>query len=128
MVTDAESDLGKDSENAGEDNAAVGCSILSDRMSPRFPDETKLHHTEMEFIFHGVTGLSAVVRLLNRSRQLREDKSDFNDEAAQPLQLLEEHNLWCAAVALGQGLKSKVDDLYDSARRDAAGVKEWSQP
>lgn len=91
-------------------------------------DETKLHHTDMEFIFHGVTGLSAVVRLLNRSRQLREEKSDFNHAAAQPLRLLEEHNLWCAAVALGQGLKQRVDDLYDSARRDSAGVKEWSQP
>lgn len=109
-------------EIAGNDEEKIKFSTLSSRLFPEFPDETKLRAYQMEFIYQGITGLAGVVRLLNRSIQLREDQADFGVRKARPLRPIDENHLWCAAIALSRSLKQAVDDLYDEACKQGIGV------
>ncbi len=95
--------------------SAMRYAYLSTRLFPRFPEETCVSAAKMEFIFQGIAGLVGVVRLLNRSGQLREEQADFGKKKARPLCPLDEEHLWCAAIALSRSLKQTVDDLYDDA-------------
>lgn len=90
-------------------------SKLSSGSFPQFPAETILNASQMEFMYQAVTGLAAVVRLLNRSTQLRGEQTEFDRKKSRPLRPLDESQLWCAAMALSRCLKNTFDDLYEDA-------------
>jgi hypothetical protein len=105
-----------------DDNAAAIYSPLSQSPWPRFPDvPIALNAVEASRLYRMAFGVTGLVRLLNRSMQLRGAQEDFADATGYPLSPCDESSLWCALATLSTDLVYLAEDIHSRALEGTTG-------
>jgi hypothetical protein len=106
----------------GNNNAAPVYSPLSQSPWPRFPDAPiALNAIEAGRLYRMAFGMTGLVRLLNRSMQLRGTLEDFADATDYPLSPYDESNLWSALATLSTDLVYLAEDIHSCALEGHSG-------
>jgi hypothetical protein len=104
------------SNTDSNNNAAPVYSPLSQGPWPHFPDApVALNAIEAGRFYRMAFGVTGLVRMLNRSMQLRGALEDFADATDYPLSPFDESNLWSALATLSTDLVYLAEDLHSRA-------------